>query len=335
MDHATQHALDSLVSDGFMPHGHCYLWTPELLWIFVISESLIVLSYFSIPLALMYFVSKRRDLQFNWIFKLFSLFIFACGVTHLLGIWTIWYPDYWLDALVKAATAMISVVAAVLLWRLMPHALKLPSTQQLEDVVSQLQQEVEQRKSTEAELFQLKAASDERFRVLFDQAAIGVAEVDVDTGTFLRINRKYCDILGYSPEEMRSINYRSLIHPDGGPVIQEKLQSLMDGILPEFSIEERFLHKSGHLIWVELTVSPLRQPSMSSLTYVVIVQDITARKQAEMTLKEQFDELRRWRETTIGRESRVLELKQEVNELLVSSGQPSRYASVEADGHGS
>ncbi|MDP2144633.1 MAG: PAS domain S-box protein [Gallionella sp.] len=333
MDHAT-HALDSLASDSFMPHGHCYLWTPELLWIFVIAESLIVLSYFSIPFALMYFVSKRRDLQFNWIFKLFSLFIFACGITHLLGIWTIWYPDYWLDALVKAATAMISVVAAVLLWRLMPRALKLPSTQQLEDVVSQLQQEVEQRKSTEAELFQLKAASDERFRVLFDQAAIGVAEVDADTGTFLRINRKYCDILGYSPEEMRSINYRSLIHPDGWPVIQEKLQSLMSGMLPEFSIEERFLHKRGHLIWVELTVSPLRQPSTSSSTYVVIVQDITVRKQAEMTLKEQFDELRRWRETTIGRESRVLELKQEVNELLVSSGQPPRYASVEADGHG-
>lgn len=335
MDHATtQHALDWLASDGFMPHGHCYLWTPELLWTFVISESIIVLSYFSIPFALMYFVSKRSDLQFNWIFKLFSLFIFACGITHLLGIWTIWHPDYWLDALVNAATAMVSLVAAVLLWRLIPLALKLPSTQQLEDVVSQLQQEVERRKATEAELFRLKAASDERFRILFDQAAIGVAEVDADTGVFLRINRKYCDILGYSPDEMQSVNYRSLIHPDDRPAVQEKLQSLISGMLAEFSMEERFLHKNGDLIWVALTVSPLRQPSTSSPTFVVIVQDITVRKQAEVTFKEQFDELQRWREATLGREERVLELKREVNELLAGIGQPPRYASVASDGHG-
>jgi len=330
MDHSVQ-ALEWFSGDGFMPHGHCYLWTPELLWTYVISESVIVLAYFSIAFALLYFVGKRRDLQFNWMFQLFSLFIFACGVTHLLGIWTIWHPDYWLDAGVKAVTAILSLIAAVLLWRLIPHALKLPSSKQLEDAVGQLQQEVEQRKATEAELSRLKEASDERFRILFDLAAIGVAEVDADTGAFLRINRKYCDILGYSPEEMHSVNYRSLIHPDDWPVVQEKLQSLMVGILPEFSVEERFLHKSGNLIWVELTVSPLRQPNASPATYVAIVQDITARKQAEMTLREQFDELRRWQETTLDREGRVLELKREVNELLAAGGLPPRYASVVDD----
>lgn len=332
MDHSTQHALDWLTSDGFMPHGHCYLWTPELLWTFVISESVIALSYFSIPFALMYFVSKRADLQFNWIFKLFSLFIFACGTTHLISVWNIWHADYWLDASVMVVTAIVSLAAAIVIWPLIPRALRLPSTKQLEEAVARLQSEVAQRKATEAELARLKEASDERFRTLFDLAAVGVAEVDADTGAFLRVNRKYCDILGYSPEEMYSVNHRSLIHPDDWPVVQEKLRSLMSGIVPEFAIEERFLHKNGKLVWVELTVSPLRQSDASPASYVAIVQDITLRKRVEMTLKEQFDELHRWHEATLGRESRVLELKREVNELLSGSGLPPRYSSVAAGG---
>ena len=100
----------------------------------------------------MYFVRKRRDFQFNRIFVLFSLFIFACGTTHLMGIWTIWNPDYWLDAAIKAGTAAVSLVTAVLLWPLIPRALKLPSTRQLEDAIRQLQDEVARRTAAEAKL---------------------------------------------------------------------------------------------------------------------------------------------------------------------------------------
>ncbi|OYZ68339.1 MAG: hypothetical protein B7X98_02070, partial [Methylophilaceae bacterium 17-43-7] len=67
-----------------MPHGHCYLWTPVLLWLYVVSDSVIALSYFTIPVALIYLVKKRKDIQFNWIFVMFSVFIFACGMTHLI-----------------------------------------------------------------------------------------------------------------------------------------------------------------------------------------------------------------------------------------------------------
>lgn len=139
-------------ASGFIPHGHCYLWTPALLWTFVLAESVIVLSYFSIPLGLMYFVRKRRDFQFGWIFMLFSLFIFACGTTHLMGIWTIWNPDYWLDAAIKLGTAAVSLVTAVLLWPMIPKVLKLPSTKQLEDVIQKLQDEVARRTAAEAKL---------------------------------------------------------------------------------------------------------------------------------------------------------------------------------------
>ena len=68
----------------------------------VISDALISLAYFSIPFTLLYFVRKRRDLEFNWMFVCFAVFIVACGTTHLMEIWTVWHPDYWLSGTVKA-----------------------------------------------------------------------------------------------------------------------------------------------------------------------------------------------------------------------------------------
>src|SRR5450830_1211970 len=134
-----------LIPSQFMPHGHCYLWTPSLLWLYVVSDGLIFLSYYTIPVAIVYFVRKRRDMQFTWIFWLFSLFIFACGTTHLISILTIWEPAYWLDATAKAFTAAFSAVTAVMLWRLIPTALKIPSTKQLADTVAQLEQQIQKR----------------------------------------------------------------------------------------------------------------------------------------------------------------------------------------------
>jgi diguanylate cyclase (GGDEF)-like protein/PAS domain S-box-containing protein len=139
-------------SQDFMPHGHCYMWQPALLWTYVLSDLGIAASYYSIPVALVYFVRKRHDLQFNWIFVMFSLFIFACGTTHLLSLWTIWNPDYWADALLKGFTAAASVVTAIALWKIMPQALSIPGTGQLRDAVEQLQREVQQRQKAEAAL---------------------------------------------------------------------------------------------------------------------------------------------------------------------------------------
>ena len=149
--------MDELLSTfgataGFMPHGHCYLWTPALLWTFVAAEGIIVLSYFSIPFGLMYLVRQRPDFRFGWIGTLFSLFIFACGATHLMGIWTIWNPDYWVDAALRVVTAAVSLLAAVLLWPLIPRVLGQPSIRQLEDAIGQLQAEVARRTAAEAEL---------------------------------------------------------------------------------------------------------------------------------------------------------------------------------------
>jgi signal transduction histidine kinase len=116
-----------LSPDGFMPHGHCYLWNSNLILLHVISDALIALAYTSIPFTLLYFVRKRKDLPFNWMFACFGVFIIACGATHVMEIWTLWTPTYWLAGAIKAITAVASVSTAILLVRLIPAALQLPT----------------------------------------------------------------------------------------------------------------------------------------------------------------------------------------------------------------
>ncbi|MGJ8620026.1 MAG: putative bifunctional diguanylate cyclase/phosphodiesterase [Methylophilaceae bacterium] len=147
--------LSFITPDNFMPHGHCYLWTPKLLWLYVISDSLIALSYFSIPVAITYFIRKRIDLEFNHVFIMFSLFIFFCGMTHLISILTIWQPAYWLDAGMKGLTAIASAITAILLWRLIPVLLTVTSAKQLQKTIDQLKHEIVQRKQAEQDLANL------------------------------------------------------------------------------------------------------------------------------------------------------------------------------------
>ena len=107
-------------SADFMPHGYCYLWNPWILWLHVISDGLITLSYYWIPLVLIYFIRKNRDIPFNRIFWMFGTFILACGTTHLMEIWNVWHGSYVLAGVVKAATAAVSVLTAAMLIPLVP-----------------------------------------------------------------------------------------------------------------------------------------------------------------------------------------------------------------------
>ena len=127
------------------PHGFCLLWRPGLLWLQVVPDALIGLSYYSIPLALAYFVSKRRDIPFGWTFWMFAVFILGCGTTHFVEIWTLWYPDYLTQGLVKVATAAISVATAIVLWPIIPHLLALPSPAQFRDANEALSAEIVER----------------------------------------------------------------------------------------------------------------------------------------------------------------------------------------------
>ncbi|MBV9387726.1 MAG: ATP-binding protein [Chroococcidiopsidaceae cyanobacterium CP_BM_ER_R8_30] len=140
------------IAGPFIPHGHCYLWQPELVWLHIVSDSFIALAYYSIPLTLVYFVRQREDLPFNWIFLLFGIFIIACGTTHLMEVWTLWHPTYWLSGLVKAITAVASLYTALELIPLVPKALALPSPAQLELTNQELRHQIAARLQAEEAL---------------------------------------------------------------------------------------------------------------------------------------------------------------------------------------
>src|SRR5579863_9093682 len=100
---------------GFMPHGYCYLWDPRLVWLNVASDASIALSYYAIPVILIHFIRKHRDLGLNGIFWMFGSFILACGTTHLMEIWNVWHGNYLLAGVVKGITALVSVITAAML----------------------------------------------------------------------------------------------------------------------------------------------------------------------------------------------------------------------------
>lgn len=160
----------ALWNTGFAPHGYCLLWQPELIWTHIASDVLIAGAYFSIPAALALLVRRRRDLVFGWAFWCFAAFILLCGLTHVMGIWTMFQPVYGLQALVKAMTAVASVATAVLIWPLLPKAIALPSTEKLrlanaelqamvrqrDQALADLREEIKQRERAEAALLQAK-----------------------------------------------------------------------------------------------------------------------------------------------------------------------------------
>jgi putative nucleotidyltransferase with HDIG domain len=146
-------ALTQLLdSTGFMPHGHCFLWTPSLLWSYVAADSIIAASYYSIPFTLWYFANKRQDLPYRKAFFLFGAFVMACGTTHFLAVVNIWQSDYWADASIKIFTALISAITAITLWRLVPKALAIPSRLELIRLNQELQNEVVRRQQAEGDL---------------------------------------------------------------------------------------------------------------------------------------------------------------------------------------
>ncbi|PAY07587.1 hybrid sensor histidine kinase/response regulator [Bradyrhizobium sp. UFLA03-84] len=164
-----------LDSSTFSPHGICLLWEPELIWLHVISDALIAASYFSIPFALAILVSKRRDFQFGWMAWPFATFILACGLTHVFSIYTLWVPIYGLEGLLKALTAIASIITAVLLWPLIPKILAIPSEQQLREAHVALAEEGRQRQRSEflLERFREAEANESKIRQAQKMEAVG------------------------------------------------------------------------------------------------------------------------------------------------------------------
>jgi PAS domain S-box-containing protein len=131
-----------LFSSDFMPHGVCYMWDARMVWLHVISDGLIAFSYYCIPIILIYFIRKNRDLPFNRIFWMFGVFILACGTTHVMEIWNVWHGNYLLAGAIKAITAAVSVLTAAMLIPLVPKVISLPERAHLQEANRELERQI-------------------------------------------------------------------------------------------------------------------------------------------------------------------------------------------------
>ncbi len=126
--------------------------------------------------------------------------------------------------------------------------------------------------------------SEERFRMTFEQAAVGVAHVALD-GIFLRINQRFCDIVGYSREEMLTRTFQDITHPDDLDTDVEYVRQVLADEIKTYSMEKRYFKKDGEVVWINLTVSLLREDNGKPRYFIAVVADICERKQAEEMLK--------------------------------------------------
>jgi PAS domain S-box-containing protein len=136
----------------YSPHGFCYLWDPKLMGLHVVSDILISLAYFTIPITLMILARRRRDMPFGWILGLFGTFIVACGLSHVLEVWNLWHTNYWLEGVVKAITAVASIATAILVASALPRLIALPGISQWAEANSVLEAEAKVRRESEERL---------------------------------------------------------------------------------------------------------------------------------------------------------------------------------------
>jgi len=295
-------------SSAYMPHGMCYLWQENLLLLHVISDAIIAIAYFSIPLALAFFVHQKKQLEYKWVFILFSLFILACGSTHILSIITVWKPIYGLSGLVKAFTAGISLLTAFLLWPLIPKAILIPSPSHLLTLNNQLESEIEIHKRTKKELQRLNANldnqvlirttelqrlnqelqdSEEKYKNLLHAAGEGIYGLDL-TGKTTFANPACCNMLGYKESELIGQPIKSLMkYTYSGENIHRiknldiKKRIINDSIVKSNS--EFFLRKDSHFFPVEFVSTPLNNKG-KLVGRVVVFSDITSQKKNETLL---------------------------------------------------
>ena len=277
--------LQWFVNPGFMPHSFCLLKNPAIMTLHVASDGLIALAYFSIPIALANFVRRRKDLVFSETILLFAVFILSCGTTHLLDIWILWQPDYLLQGSVKALTAGVSIVTAVLLWPVLEKALALPSPSQLaavneellreanlrQAVLFELESEVSERRQLEARLRE----SERLLKTVLDTAADGILTTD-GQGRIELSNPAVARMFGYDITDLSGMEVSRLMKLIPETPMDDGGSAQSGSLAAESGHEFLGCRQDGSTFPLEVTVGGNTR----------VLRDITQRKASEAAIRE-------------------------------------------------
>jgi two-component system sensor kinase FixL len=286
-----------LFSSDYMPHGGCYFWQPSLVWLHVVSDALIAIAYYSIPVTLYYVIHKRKDVRLRGLILMFAGFILACGTSHLLSIWNVWHSAYRVEGLVKGITAVISVATAIAAIRLTPVALKIATPEQVGQIGDSLREEIaarhlaeeKLRRHMEAELL----ASEDKLRSYFEAASQAILGVSRD-GRISLVNRRTEEMFGYTrdellgqvlevllPERFRGLHVSHRV----GYFVEPRMRAMGEGL------ELAARRKDGTEFPIEIGLSHVNTPD-GPLAFGM-VSDISERKKAADELQRVNEELRR------------------------------------------
>jgi PAS domain S-box-containing protein len=288
---------------AFSPHGFCLLWEPGLLWLHAGSDLLIAAAYLSIPVALVHFIRRRRDVQFGFLVWLFAAFILLCGATHAISILTLWQAYYWLEGGVKLATGIVSVATAIILWPLIPRALAIPTPAALRAANARLEVEAVERetllarlRAREAELRDLnrnlEARVAERTRELEQvnrrfEVALAASGVTVFVqDAQLRYQWVSQDVLGRRKEDfVGRTDEEMLEEPGRSAAIEVKRDVLASG-------RRRSAEYPAAGRWFAVTLEPLRDPSGAVPAVIGGAVDVTERREQEARIRYLLGEVR-------------------------------------------
>ena len=218
-------------------------------------------------------------------FILFSAFIISCGTSHLVEIWTLWHPVYWILGSIKAFTALISLYTVIELLKVVPQALALPSPLELQSANKKLAEEIVERKQAEAALEQQKAF----VKVVLDNLSDGIVACN-ENGILALFNRASQELLGMPqtlPSEQWS-KYYHLYDKDGQTLLKQDDLPLVRAFSGESFIDAEFkiIPKHGEARHLLANGSPIFNTRGIKLGAVVAVRDITERYQAQEALQE-------------------------------------------------
>ena len=269
----------SSLFETFTPRRQCMNFEADVIGLHLVSDLLIALAYFSIPVALVYVARRRPELRYNWILVLFAAFIVLCGMTHLFNVWALWQPLYRLDGVIKLLTGVVSVATAVVLWRLIPEALRLPTAAELTRRGEELERLAQERTAA-------LEASEATLRGFYDSAPVlmGVVEPLTD-GDILHVydNRAACEFFGVGPEGTQGRRASDLgASPETiATWLGHYREADAAGRPSRF---EYAFDTPGGRQWLWVSVSPLGGGPTGRKRFCYVAENVTERRAAEQEL---------------------------------------------------